>query len=62
MKKLMRFFKDEDGVTSVEYAVMVALIAAVVVGGATLLGVATDTKFNEVSVVIDTAGDAPAAG
>ena len=29
MKKLMRFFKDEDGVTAVEYAVMVALIAAV---------------------------------
>ena len=27
MKKLMRFFKDEEGVTAVEYAVMVALIA-----------------------------------
>ena len=34
MEKLMRFFKDEDGVTAVEYAIMVAAIAAVVIVGA----------------------------
>ena len=31
MNKLMRFFKDEDGVTAVEYAIMVALIAVGIV-------------------------------
>lgn len=46
MKKLIAFFKDEDGVTAVEYAVMVALIALVVIGGATLLGTNTNATFN----------------
>jgi pilus assembly protein Flp/PilA len=55
MKKLMRFLKNEDGVTSVEYAVMVALIAAVVIAGATLLGTATDNKFTDVAGTIDAA-------
>ena len=52
MNKLMKFFKDEDGVTSVEYAVMVALIAAVVIAGAKLLGNATNDKFSSVASVI----------
>ncbi len=34
IKKVMRFIKDEDGVTSVEYAIMAALIALVVIAGA----------------------------
>jgi pilus assembly protein Flp/PilA len=55
MKKLMRFLKNEDGVTSVEYAVMVALIAAVVIAGATLLGTATDNKLTDISGQIDAA-------
>ena len=53
MKKLMRFFKEEDGVTSVEYAVMVALIAAVVIAGATILGNATNDKFTSVGGTIN---------
>ena len=35
MKKLMRFFKEEDGATAVEYGIMVALIAAVIIGTVT---------------------------
>jgi len=31
MKKLMRFLKEEDGATAVEYGLMVALIAAIIV-------------------------------
>ncbi len=38
MKKLMRFFKEEDGVTAVEYGIMVALIAAVIIGTVTTFG------------------------
>ena len=29
MEKLIRFFKDEEGATAVEYGIMVALIAVV---------------------------------
>jgi Flp pilus assembly pilin Flp len=32
IKQFVKFLKDEDGVTSVEYAVMAALIALVVIG------------------------------
>ena len=32
MEKLIRFFKDEEGATAVEYGLIVALIAAVIVG------------------------------
>jgi pilus assembly protein Flp/PilA len=52
MKKLMRFFKEEDGATSVEYAVMVAFIAAVVIGGATALGIATNGRLNTTAITI----------
>ena len=45
IKQFIKFFKDEDGVTSVEYAIMAALIALVVVTGATLLGNSTNAVF-----------------
>ena len=38
MEKLIRFFKDEEGATAVEYGLMAALIAAVIVAAVTLLG------------------------
>ena len=52
IKKLLKFIKDEDGVTSVEYAVMAALIALVVIAGATLLGTQTNTTFTTVAGAI----------
>ena len=38
MKKLMSFFKDEQGATAVEYGLMVALIAVVIIVAVALLG------------------------
>jgi pilus assembly protein Flp/PilA len=52
IKQFIKFFKDEDGVTSVEYAIMAALIALVVVAGATLLGNSTNDVFVAVDGVI----------
>ena len=46
MNKLMRFLKDEDGATAVEYAIMVSLIAAVVIGAVTVLGTTSKSTFN----------------
>ena len=48
LKKFMKFLKDEDGVTSVEYAVMAALIALVVIAGAGYLGTQTNETFNTI--------------
>lgn len=46
------FLREEDAPTAVEYGVMVALIAAVVIGGATVLGVNTEAVFQSVATTI----------
>jgi len=48
MKKLMGFFKDEEGATAVEYGLMVALIAVVIIAAVALLGENLSTLFNDV--------------
>ena len=40
---------DEDGATMVEYGIMVAVIAVVVMVGAGLLGLAIDQLFDDVT-------------
>jgi pilus assembly protein Flp/PilA len=49
MKKLMRFFKEEDGATAVEYGIMVALIAGVIIITVGVLGTNTEATFNTVA-------------
>ncbi len=47
---LLRFRVEEDfGATAVEYALMLAFIAAVVIAGVTLLGQGTDSGFKTVT-------------
>ncbi len=48
-----RFVKDEEGASMVEYALLVALIAVVVIAGALFLGGAIETKFNEVGSTLE---------
>ena len=55
MERLKRFLKDEDGATAVEYGLMVALIAAVIVGAVAWLGTSAETKFRDVGDIIDAA-------
>ena len=55
IQKIKNFFKDEEGATAVEYGLMVALIAAVVIVGATMLGSSTNAVFTTVSTAVDTA-------
>jgi pilus assembly protein Flp/PilA len=40
--------RDEGGATAVEYALMVALIAAVIITAVTFLGTSSNDKFQEV--------------
>jgi pilus assembly protein Flp/PilA len=46
---LKRFFKDESGQGMVEYALIIALIAVVVIGAITILGNGISAKFGEVN-------------
>jgi pilus assembly protein Flp/PilA len=49
MQKLFaRFAKDESGATAVEYGMIVALIAAVIVGTVTTLGGQVNTAFGTI--------------
>ena len=38
IKKIKKFFKDEEGATAVEYGIMVAAIAAVIIGVVVAVG------------------------
>ena len=49
MKKLMRFFKDDEGVTAIEYGLIAALIAVVIIAGPTLVGTSLDAVFTDIS-------------
>lgn len=49
MKNLMRLLKDEEGATAVEYALMVAGIAVVIVAVVFLIGSRASTKFQSVA-------------
>lgn len=44
-----RFYKDQDGVTAIEYALIAALVAVVIIGGATLLGTNLNTLFTNIA-------------
>ena len=48
-----RFVTDEEGASMVEYALLVALIAVVVIAGALFLGGAIETKFDEVGSTLN---------
>ena len=49
IKKLMNFFKDEEGATAVEYGLMVALIAVVIIAAVGALGVNLQGVFQDVA-------------
>jgi pilus assembly protein Flp/PilA len=48
--------QEEGGATAVEYALMIALIAAVIIVAVTFIGNSADEKFNSVGEAIDGAG------
>jgi len=52
MAKLLRFLKDDKGASAVEYALLVAMIAAVIVGAVTLLGGNLKATFDFVASIV----------
>jgi len=49
MKKLMAFLKDEEGATAVEYGIMVAAIAAVIILTVIAVGSKTNNAFQKIN-------------
>jgi pilus assembly protein Flp/PilA len=47
---------EERGATAVEYALMVALIAVVIIVAVTFIGTSASSKFNQVGSAVNGAG------
>ncbi len=57
MKNLVsRFFKDESGATAIEYGLIAALIAVVIIGTVATLGGQLNAAFQSVSDELPAAG------
>ena len=52
---MMNFVNDEEGATAIEYGLLAALIAAVIIGGVTAVGTKLNATFNAVDAAIPTA-------
>ena len=53
---LTRFIQDESGATAIEYGLIAALIAVVIIGALTLLGDAISAKFETIASKVSSAG------
>ena len=47
-----RFVRDESGATAIEYGLIAALIAVVIIGAVTALGTNLSTTFTNVSTAL----------
>ena len=59
MKKFLnvtrRFLRDEEGVTAIEYGLIAALIALLIIAGATAVGVRLDVIFRAIATALGAA-------
>jgi pilus assembly protein Flp/PilA len=52
LTKIKNFVREEEGASAVEYGLLVALIAVVIIAAVTLLGQNLSSKFDEVAKAI----------
>ena len=52
-KFVTRFLKDESGATAIEYGLIAALVAVVIVGGLQILGPALDANFRDIAAKVE---------
>jgi pilus assembly protein Flp/PilA len=52
---MKQFLNDEEGVTAIEYGLIAALIAVVIIGALNLVGGSLTALFTEVSTRLNTA-------
>ena len=59
MKKILRFLKDEEGVTAIEYGLIAALIAVLIVAAVTAIGLKLQGTFETIRDALPPGGGAP---
>jgi pilus assembly protein Flp/PilA len=59
LMSIKRFVKDEEGVTAIEYGLIAALIAIVIVAAVTIVGTQLNIVFTSVSNCLSGAGTCP---
>jgi pilus assembly protein Flp/PilA len=52
VKRPLKFLKNERGASAVEYGLLVAMVAAVIVGAVTLVGGNLQQTFNQVASMV----------
>lgn len=52
MNFIQKFLRDEEGVTAIEYGLIAALIAVVIIASVTGVGTALVTKFNQIAAAL----------
>ncbi|MBW2644014.1 MAG: Flp family type IVb pilin [Deltaproteobacteria bacterium] len=55
-EKLIKFLKDEDGIETIEYALIAALIAIAAIAAATFLGDEVNDIYSSVGTTLNAAG------
>lgn len=50
--QLRSFFKEDSGVTAIEYGLIAALIAVVIIGAVTLVGTSLSSVFTSVATAV----------
>ena len=53
---IAKFFNDESGATAIEYGLIAALVAVVIITGLTALGSSLNTKFDSVATTVNSTG------
>lgn len=48
-KLMTRFSNDESGATAIEYGLIAALVAVVLIGALTAMGTSLESKFNDIN-------------
>jgi len=49
LNRVSRFFKDQSGVTAIEYGLIASLIAVVIITAVTLVGTNLSATFNTIA-------------
>jgi pilus assembly protein Flp/PilA len=52
MERIKNFFNDESGASAVEYGLLVALIAVVIIGAVTAVGTSVKSKLNSAATAM----------
>ncbi|WPC67758.1 Flp family type IVb pilin [Rhodoferax ferrireducens] len=52
---IQKFVREEEGVTAIEYGLIAALIAVVIIGAVTIIGTQLATTFGTIGTALTTA-------